>query len=51
MAENVSSWDWKAEMDAYADTFVALPGGFGTREELLEVLTCASSACMTGRSC
>ena len=29
----------KAEMDAHADAFVALPGGFGTMEELLEVLT------------
>ncbi|HET7517069.1 MAG TPA: TIGR00730 family Rossman fold protein [Actinomycetes bacterium] len=39
MAENVSSWERKAEMDARADAFVALPGGFGTLEELLEVLT------------
>jgi hypothetical protein len=29
----------KAVMDDYADVFVALPGGFGTFEELLEVLT------------
>jgi uncharacterized protein (TIGR00730 family) len=29
----------KAEMDANADAFVAMPGGFGTLEELLEVLT------------
>lgn len=29
----------KAEMAARADAFVALPGGFGTLEELFEVLT------------
>jgi uncharacterized protein (TIGR00730 family) len=29
----------KAEMDARSDGFIALPGGFGTLEELLEVLT------------
>jgi uncharacterized protein (TIGR00730 family) len=29
----------KAEMDAHADAFLALPGGFGTLEELLEVIT------------
>ena len=29
----------KAEMASRADAFVALPGGFGTLEELLEVLT------------
>ena len=29
----------KAEMSARADAFVALPGGFGTLEELLEQLT------------
>ncbi|HZD02243.1 MAG TPA: TIGR00730 family Rossman fold protein [Actinomycetes bacterium] len=29
----------KAEMDARSDAFIALPGGFGTLEELLEVLT------------
>ena len=29
----------KAEMAARADAFIALPGGFGTLEELLEVLT------------
>jgi uncharacterized protein (TIGR00730 family) len=39
MTGNVSSWERKAEMDARADAFVALPGGFGTLEELLEVLT------------
>jgi uncharacterized protein (TIGR00730 family) len=39
MAENVSSWERKAEMDAHADAFLALPGGFGTLEELLEVIT------------
>jgi cytokinin riboside 5'-monophosphate phosphoribohydrolase len=31
--------DRKHEMIARADAFVALPGGFGTLEELLEVLT------------
>jgi uncharacterized protein (TIGR00730 family) len=31
--------DRKREMIARADAFVALPGGFGTLEELLEVLT------------
>lgn len=29
----------KAQMEARADAFVALPGGFGTLEELLEILT------------
>jgi uncharacterized protein (TIGR00730 family) len=29
----------KAEMEARADAFVALPGGFGTLEETLEVIT------------
>jgi uncharacterized protein (TIGR00730 family) len=29
----------KAVMDARSDAFIALPGGFGTLEELLEVLT------------
>jgi cytokinin riboside 5'-monophosphate phosphoribohydrolase len=29
----------KAEMDARADAFVGLPGGFGTLEELVEVIT------------
>lgn len=29
----------KAEMDGRAEAFIALPGGFGTLEELLEVLT------------
>src|SRR5579859_4839874 len=29
----------KALMDVRADAFVALPGGFGTLEELLEILT------------
>ena len=29
----------KATMAAHADAFVALPGGFGTLEELFEVLT------------
>ncbi len=31
----------KAEMNALADAFIALPGGFGTLEELFEVLTWA----------
>jgi len=31
--------DRKAIMEARADAFVAIPGGFGTLEELLEVLT------------
>jgi uncharacterized protein (TIGR00730 family) len=31
--------DRKATMDDHADAFVALPGGFGTLEELLEVIT------------
>ena len=29
----------KAEMDRRADAFLALPGGFGTLEEVLEVIT------------
>ena len=29
----------KAEMERLADAFVAMPGGFGTLEEILEVLT------------
>ncbi|HYY78109.1 MAG TPA: TIGR00730 family Rossman fold protein, partial [Actinomycetes bacterium] len=29
----------KAEMDARADAFVALPGGFGTLEELVEMVS------------
>ena len=29
----------KAIMEARADAFVALPGGFGTLEEILEILT------------
>jgi len=29
----------KAEMEKRADAFVALPGGFGTLEEILEILT------------
>jgi cytokinin riboside 5'-monophosphate phosphoribohydrolase len=31
--------DRKAAMDDHADAFLALPGGFGTLEELLEVIT------------
>jgi len=31
--------DRKAEMAARADVFIALPGGFGTLEELLETIT------------
>jgi len=29
----------KAEMEARSDAFIALPGGFGTHEELLEIIT------------
>ncbi|KAL0438319.1 UNVERIFIED_CONTAM: Cytokinin riboside 5'-monophosphate phosphoribohydrolase LOG5 [Sesamum latifolium] len=31
----------KAEMARHSDCFIALPGGYGTMEELLEVITCA----------
>jgi len=31
--------DRKREMEARADAFIALPGGFGTLEEVLEILT------------
>ncbi|GMI91382.1 LONELY GUY 5 [Hibiscus trionum] len=31
----------KAEMARHSDCFIALPGGYGTLEELLEVITCA----------
>jgi len=31
----------KATMAAYADAFMALPGGFGTLDELMEILTWA----------
>ncbi|KAJ7971647.1 Cytokinin riboside 5'-monophosphate phosphoribohydrolase [Quillaja saponaria] len=31
----------KAEMARQADAFIALPGGYGTLEELLEVITWA----------
>ncbi|OAY77481.1 Cytokinin riboside 5'-monophosphate phosphoribohydrolase LOG [Ananas comosus] len=31
----------KAEMARYADAFIALPGGYGTLEELLEIITWA----------
>jgi uncharacterized protein (TIGR00730 family) len=37
----------KAEMDARADAFIALPGGLGTLEELLEVWTARSLALHT----
>jgi uncharacterized protein (TIGR00730 family) len=37
----------KAEMASRADAFVALPGGFGTLEELLEVLTLRQLAAHT----
>jgi uncharacterized protein (TIGR00730 family) len=39
MQQYVPLWDRKAAMDAHADAFLALPGGFGTLEELLEVIT------------
>ena len=29
----------KATMEARADAFVAMPGGFGTLEEVLEIIT------------
>jgi uncharacterized protein (TIGR00730 family) len=29
----------KARMEALADAFIALPGGFGTLEEMLEIIT------------
>ncbi|XP_020181234.1 probable cytokinin riboside 5'-monophosphate phosphoribohydrolase LOGL3 [Aegilops tauschii subsp. strangulata] len=32
---------WKAEMARLSDAFIALPGGYGTLEELLEVITWA----------
>ncbi|KAI5681099.1 hypothetical protein M9H77_02326 [Catharanthus roseus] len=31
----------KAEMEKHADAFIALPGGYGTMEELLEIITWA----------
>ena len=31
----------KAKMNSLADAFIALPGGFGTMEELLEIITWA----------
>ncbi|MBA0792818.1 hypothetical protein Gohar_017285, partial [Gossypium harknessii] len=31
----------KAEMAKHSDAFMALPGGYGTLEELLEVIACA----------
>lgn len=31
--------DRKARMEAVSDAFIALPGGFGTLEEILEILT------------
>lgn len=34
----------KAVMEARADAFVGLPGGFGTLEEIREVLTCTQSS-------
>jgi uncharacterized protein (TIGR00730 family) len=34
--------DRKAKMDELADVFIALPGGFGTLEELIEVITARS---------
>ena len=30
---------WQAQMSAEADAFIGIPGGFGTLEELLEMVT------------
>lgn len=40
----------KALMADLSDAFVALPGGIGTFEELFEILTWCSSACMPNRA-
>ena len=37
----------KARMFDLSDAFVALPGGFGTLDEMFEMLTWRSSACAT----
>ncbi|CAM8967830.1 unnamed protein product [Rhodiola kirilowii] len=37
----------KAEMAKHSDAFIALPGGYGTLEELLEVITWLNSAFTT----
>ncbi len=40
----------KATMAELSDAFIALPGGFGTLEELFEIITWRSSASITNPS-